>query len=351
VSAAAGRRRESVAGILARVGQEPWKAGFFATLRAVEAADPHDVPLGRARRPEDEPLRLGQEPDLAFAPATISGVLPGSSARPPRLRSRFLGLFGPNGPLPLHLTEYARQRIRNHGDHTFAAFADLFHHRVLALFYRAWADARVAPGADRPERDPFARHLACLAGIGLPGLRGRDSVPDTVRMQFAGRIGSSSRQPDAIERALADQLGVPVRVREFVGHWQPLDVGDRCRLGRSGAETGALGRTAVLGEAVWLVEDRFRVTLGPMSLDAYRELRPDRESGRRMQDLIRSLAGREFDWEVEWIVRKEEVPPLKLDGSSGLGIDAWAVTRRHERDPHVRCVGSGDPAVRIGDRP
>ncbi len=70
---------------------------------------------------------------MDFAPAAISGLHPGNDGRPPRVEVRFLGLFGPNGPLPLHLTDYARERIKHGGDATFARFADMFHHRILLL--------------------------------------------------------------------------------------------------------------------------------------------------------------------------------------------------------------------------
>ena len=43
---------------------------------------------------------------------------------PPRLQVRLFGLLGPNGPLPLHLTEYARERLRHAGDPTFSRFLD-----------------------------------------------------------------------------------------------------------------------------------------------------------------------------------------------------------------------------------
>ncbi len=76
------------------------------------------------------------------------------------------GLFGPNGPLPTHLTEYVHERIVHHQDHSLAAFADIFHHRATLLFYRAWADAQPAVSLDRADNSRFVDYLACLAGIG-----------------------------------------------------------------------------------------------------------------------------------------------------------------------------------------
>ena len=67
-------------------------------------------------RPGDEPVRLSQEASVSFAPSTLSACEP-NDGRPPRLEQRFFGLLGANGPLPLHITEYARHRLRHAGEH------------------------------------------------------------------------------------------------------------------------------------------------------------------------------------------------------------------------------------------
>ncbi len=91
---------------------------------------------------------------------------------PPRISIYGFGLFGPNGPLPLHLTEYARERRRHHSDNTLSAFADLFHHRLILLFYRAWADAQSVNSLDRPDGHRFVDYVASLMNMGQAGPQG-----------------------------------------------------------------------------------------------------------------------------------------------------------------------------------
>ncbi len=115
----------------------------------------------------------------------------------------FLGLFGPDGPLPLHLTEYARDRQRNHNDPTLQRFIDLFHHRGLSLFYRAWADVRPTVSFDRPQRDRFGHYVGALIGLSTPGLRNRDAMPDLTKLHFAGLLAAQTEKrrgigPDAL---------------------------------------------------------------------------------------------------------------------------------------------------------
>src|SRR6185295_3137821 len=87
--------------------------------------------------------------ELDFAPAPVSSLVQGERAVAPRLGVRIFGLFGSHGALLLHLTELARSRERQHGDATLRAFIDIFHHRMLLLFYRAWAQAQSAVDLDR----------------------------------------------------------------------------------------------------------------------------------------------------------------------------------------------------------
>jgi len=125
--------------------QQPQAHHLFQALRVIEAAHPDRPRLGRSRRPAQDPVRLGQAPELAFPRSTVSGFGPDPRTGRDRLTQQAFGLFGPHGALPLHLTEYARDRQRNNGDGALVGFADMLHHRMLSLFYRAWASAEPAP--------------------------------------------------------------------------------------------------------------------------------------------------------------------------------------------------------------
>ncbi|MFD2837221.1 type VI secretion system baseplate subunit TssG [Azotobacter vinelandii] len=73
---------------------EPHAHDLFQVLRWLDARAGLPVPLGRAARPQDEPLRLGQRPSLSFAPSMIAG-LDETLERPPYLSIFGFGLFGP----------------------------------------------------------------------------------------------------------------------------------------------------------------------------------------------------------------------------------------------------------------
>src|SRR5215471_4187207 len=181
---------------------------------------------------------------LSFAPASLAAFEPSSQGRPPRLQVALFGLLGPNGPLPLHITEFARERERHAGDAALSRFLDVFHHRLVTLFYRAWAQAQPHVNRDRPGDDRFGGYVAAFAGLSLTAFRRRDAIPDLAKFFHASALMRPSRNPEGLTAILRQFFGIPVQIQEFVGHWLVFSDRERTRLGGAGA---TLGAGAVLG--------------------------------------------------------------------------------------------------------
>ena len=192
-------------------------------------------------------MRLAQEPSVVFAPATLAALEPEQDGpaqdhRAARLLVHFFGLFGPDGALPLHLTEYARDRRRNHRDPTFQRFADIFHHRALSLFYRAWANARPTVSLDRPEQDRFALYVGALIGLGMDSLRDRDAMPDLAKLHFAGHLAGQTRHAEGLGSILSSFFRTPVRIEGFIGAWLGLPAGATAPIWRMRRRPGRWAR-------------------------------------------------------------------------------------------------------------
>ena len=311
--------------------EAPYKFDFYAAIRQFECAHPEYQKLGESLKPSEDPLRLGQQPSMAFAPSTVSNFEPGSEGRPPRLETLFFGLFGPNGPLPLHLTEYARDRLHNSEDPTLSRFADIFHHRMMSLFYRAWANTQPTVNFDRPSEDRFLTYIGATCGYGMPSLSNRDEMPDKAKLHHAGILSNQTKSAEGLKIIISNFFGLPVRIQQFVGHWIFLPEDSQCRLGES-PETGSLGMTTVVGAKVWDCQSKFRILLGPLKLKDFRRLLPTGDSFRRLRSIVKNYIGDELSWDLQLILEKSEVPPLKLGESAQLGWTTWSKSKPFERD-------------------
>lgn len=309
----------------------PYRYSLFGVLRRLERSTSPGMRFGESLRPSEDPIRLGQKPSLAFAPSEIAALVPGTAGRPDRLEIYGLGLLGPQGPLPTHLTEYVWQRRENAGDPAFSRFLDLFHHRMISLLYRAWASAEPTVSQGGEGENPFAQFLGSLFGLGFESLRDRDALPDDVKLHHAGRLTIHTRPPGPLRQMLEEDFGVPAEIQEFVGEWLDLPVPPRWRLGES-PETGALGVSATAGTRVWSCSHRFRIVLGPLGLRDFERFLPGTESLERLHALVRNYVGDELRWDLQLILKKEEVPSLRLGMTGWLGRTSWLTTEGRSAD-------------------
>jgi type VI secretion system protein ImpH len=312
--------------LLAALAARPHEFDFYQALRKLEAAFADRPRLGRSLRAADDPVRLSQHPSLAFAPSTVAAFDAGKDGLPPRLTVWFGGLMGANGPLPLHLTEYARERALHAGDWTLVRFLDIFHHRMLSLFYRVWADAQPAVQFDRPGSDRFAAYVGSLAGIGLSGLQNRDEMPDLAKLAFAGRFVCQSRHAEGLQALLAAFFELPMRIEEFVGQWLPLPDDCRCVLHESGG-MAQLGVSATVGDRVWDCQTKFRIVAGPMGYADYERLLPGGACLDRLAAIVKNYAGLELDWELHLLLSQREIPRTQLGTLGQLGWTTWLVSQ------------------------
>jgi len=312
-----------------RLAREPGGFDFHVALRRFEASFRDQPRLGEAVRPADEPLRVGQTPSSSFEPTAVATFAPKTDQTPARLQVGFLGLWGPQGPLPLHLTEYARDRVRHAGDRTLASLLDIFHHRMLLMFHRAWAKAHPTVAMDRPAADTFAMYVGAFLGLGLSTTRDRDRFPDRAKLYHAGRF-AAARNAEGLREIVADYFGVPTAIEEFVGDWVDLPSDGRWELGVT-PETGTLGRTAIVGARVWTRSHKFRIVLGPLTRSDFERTLPHSEAVATLTALVRLYTNDEWDWDLRLVLAPDATEAMRLGRGSRLG---W--TTRIGRAPGVR---------------
>lgn len=300
----------------------PWQYDLFQLLRRLDAQGGERYPLGRAPLPKFESLRIGQTPSMGFAPSTLVSARKRENSALHDISILSFGLFGPNGPLPVHLTEYARERMHHHQDDSLSAFADLFHHRLTLLFYRAWADAQPTVSLDRKDNARFEHYMASLIGMGQPGQMAKGSLSPHARFTHAGHLTRHSRDPEGLEKILRSYFNAPVRVISNVPQWMPLSPREQAQLG-TGRRLPRLGVSAFLGVAVRDVQHSFRLEIGPLSAEEYARFLPGDAQVCALRDWVRQYLGIEYQWDVRVLISADDVPSTALNGSSRLGYSTW----------------------------
>lgn len=315
---------------------EPWSFEFFQAVTLLQRLAPERQPVGRFSNPDNEAVRFRGNTSLGFPASSIQG-LDWPEDGPPDMMVNFMGLTGPMGILPYCYTELVLERAKAK-DYSFQSFLDIFHHRMVSFFHRAWEKYRFPVTHSMGQEDLFEHHLRDLVGLGTPGMENRQAIPDDALLHFAGLIARQARSAEALEQILASYFDVPVEVEEFVGGWYTLDAATQCELGEEDSDSQRLGLGAVVGDELWDQQSRVRIKIGPMALDQYRQFLPDGSAYESLKAITRFFAADEFDFEVQLILRADDVPRCEMGvgdkTAPRLGWITWLKSAPLSRNPN-----------------
>lgn len=319
----------------ARLTEQPFCFDFFQAVRLLERLLPDRKTVGRFQHPATEVARFAANPSLIF-PASEIQSLTWREGKPPLMAVNFMGLIGPLGVLPLYYTELVTERLYAR-DTTLRDFLDLFHHRLISLFYQAWEKYRFPIAYERGEAGRFSQILLALIGLATPALQERQSIPDDSFVFYAGLLAQHPRSATALRQILTDYFDVPVEIEQFVGGWYQIDPETQCRMEGNRSYSDQLAVGAVVGDEVWAPQSRLRIKLGPLSLKQYLDFLPTGTAYAPLQAIARFFSGDEPDFEVQLILKREEAPSCELgaegDATPRLGWVSWAKTKPMYGDP------------------
>ncbi len=333
------RRRDldlAEAGAPAELVRSPYSYEFFQAVRLLARAGGERAAPGGFNPPSTEVVRFAAHQSMDF-PASEIQFFQDRDAGPPLMTVNFMGLTGPQGALPLAYTALIMDRLR-HRDSAMRDFFDIFNHRIISLFYRAWEKYRFTVSYERREKSNLSQYLLDLLGLGTPALQQRQAVADESLIFYSGLVAQKPRSAAALRQILADYFEVPVRIEQFIGSWYPLDTPDQCWLEEPGGVSEQLGYGAVVGDEVWYQQSRVRVVLGPLTLKQYLEFLPGGAAHEPLRAFTRLFAAQQLDFEAQLILKREDTPACVLgregDEAARLGWVTWANSSGMKRDPN-----------------
>ncbi|RUX96881.1 type VI secretion system baseplate subunit TssG [Mesorhizobium sp. M7D.F.Ca.US.004.01.2.1] len=322
---------------------------FFELLRRLER---RGGLFGYSGSPEREPARLGQHVRLSFSARDVVEFREAKDNAPARVTVANLGLMGPEGPLPLHLTRWVLDRLSQRwftgaeaqqtSDTTFVDFVNILQHRMIALYYRAWADAHPAVQVERAVGGRVRAMLEAMAGIGLPGTQNSDL--DTVKLRQAASLASQVDGPERLTLFLAEAFKVPVQIKEFIAAWITIPAGLQTRLAKAYA---GLGRGATIGPRVFNRQSRIELRVGPLGYEDFKAFLPGGQRLKLFKQAVRDMVGESLDVDLRIVLAREAVPPPRL-GTVQLGRTAWLarpIERGDADDLRLRTIVGWRPEM------
>lgn len=327
-------RREQGA-VVRLLYSSPWEFEFFQAVRLLQWLYPDRALIGKFAPPASEAVRFSAHRSIAFPASQIQGLERRDPGQP-LMVINFMGLIGPLGVLPLVYSAYVMERERAK-DSTLADFLDLFSHRAVSLFYRAWEKYRFPIAYERDERDRFSQHMLDLIGLGTRGLQDRQSVSDDSLIYYSGLLGLHPRSELALRSILMDYFEVPVEIEQFVGAWYSLSPSDQCRFQSGNTTSEQLAVGTVVGDEIWDPQSAARIRLGPLTLRQYLDFLPNGSAHEPLRAILKFFSSGECDFEVQLILRRDQVPACELGSSDEvapqLGWITWMKTAPFGRDP------------------
>lgn len=300
-----------------------YEFSFYRAVHLLETFAPDKQKLGRTLAPSDEPVRFSVKSGFSFPPSDISHLKTIDEDKMPLMEVAFLGVFGPSGVLPHWYTQMIMDR-KKEKDHSMADFLDLFHHRLITLFYLVWKKHRFPENYQPGAKDRLSRYLLSLSGLGTKGLVGAMGLPKESLAFYSGLLSRPVASAVAIEAAVAYFADADVRVEQFIDRQVMLEPEDQTQLGSLNA---VLGEDAICGGQVWESQTKFRVHLGPCDQEKFMRLMPTGDLLVPIFSLVRYMVGIEFEFEIRIYLQKENVPLCRI-GDTGaatpmLGWSTW----------------------------
>ena len=290
--------------------EHPYSFEFFQAVRVLDRMYPDARPVGRDALPVDEGIRFRSHIALDFPASEVQELretADDNGRRRVEMIVNFMGMVGPSGVLPVHYTELVLDRIR-HRDTAMWAFLDIFTHRAVSMFHRAWSKYRFPVGYERGE-DEFTAYLFDLIGLGTKGLRNRLNLNDQDLLPYSGLIAQKPHSANAVENVLSDYFGTTAKLCQFYGQWLVLEPADLTRVGQANSE---LGVNTIAGSRIWDQQSKFRVRLGPLTFEQFQAFLPTGTAYRPLGSIIRLMVGEETDYDVQLILQARQVPSTVL---------------------------------------
>jgi type VI secretion system protein ImpH len=307
---------------------------FFQLVDLIHRLHGDDLERATDQAPQRERIRFSSTAGLGFpASDVLSAVLPEHDYAPYQMEVSFLGLHGSQSPLPgYYLEDLAWEYSQDSGLRRY--FLDFFNHRLVTLFHRVWRKyryyVRFQPGAT----DTFSEHIFSLVGLGDRDLRGDTPINWSKMMAYAGLMAGRSRSPDVVSGIVAHCFDLPeVEIQPWVLRKVAIPEDQQTSLGGNNAR---LGQDTLIGASIRDRGGKFILRLKGLSRERFADFLPNGQDHEQLVKLVEFTMREQLAYDLELMIRPEDVRPIKLGESVRLGWNTFVNPKPDEPQQAVR---------------
>ncbi|VVN45917.1 type VI secretion system baseplate subunit TssG [Pseudomonas fluorescens] len=327
--------RLKAAGLLDALQGRVAEANLYRFCQLLEQALPNHPPLGSTAHPADDPVRFRPDPGMGFPVSELKAIETDEEhpERPATVRTRLLGLYGVDSPMPTSFLDDIAQRREGH--EALEAFLDIFNHRIFTQFYRIWRKYSYPATFEAGGTDATSQCLLGLIGLGIPGTAQQIATPISRFLALLSVMRLPTRNAEGII-ALVKLLAPNTQTR-VTPHWpQKVALTHPASLSRN--RPVSLSQGTPLGSVGQDANSQLHLALFTEDLNEARGWLPGSQLHNDLLVLLRVYLGWRCTAKLQLSLPINSLPKPVLGGATvllgmtgvlGLGGEAWQVAE-HE---------------------
>lgn len=237
-----------------------------------------------------------------------------------QVTANFLGLYGSSSPLPTFYTEDLLDEEADDGS-AGRDFINILNTKLYQLLFGGWKKYRQFLQVTEDKNTDFIERLFCLEGFGETTYRTANT--DSYQLlRYIGIFSQFPRSASGLQTLLEDAVKLPVRLVPCIARKVSIPEDQRLKLGVSG---GILGQDSIIGQEIDDRMGKFRLRVGPLSADDYRDFSPGNKAYNRLVKLTNLYLQDPLEYDLEVFMHEQQAQTICLGGDrwSKLGVDTW----------------------------
>ena len=323
--------RLKASGLLESLDGRVAEANLYRFCQLLEKALPDHPPLGSTAHPGNDPVRFRPDPGMGFPASELRAIETDAlnPQRPATVRTRLLGLYGVDSPMPSVFLDDIAQRREGH--EALEAFLDIFNHRIFTQFYRIWRKYSYPATFEAGGTDATSQCLLGLIGLGIPGTAQQIATPVSRFLALLSVMRLPTRNAEGITALV--KLLAPNTQAQVTPHW-PLKIALEQPPSLSRQRPVSLSQGTPLGSAGFDANSQLRLTLHTDDTQEAEGWLPGGQLHSDLLVLLRVYLGWRCTAKLQLSLPVHSLPvpvlghaPIRLGmtGVLGLGSDAWQV--------------------------